>query len=114
MPPASVMPPIPTDPVSPVLARRDGERAGGEARARPSRAPGGVQLERAQRCEVDDDAAVGDAVARGAVTAAANGELGPGLAGVGDDPGDVVGARNAGDESGRRSMCAAKTVRASS
>ena len=71
----------------PVLARRDGERAGGEARARPGRAPGGVELERAQRREVDHDAAVGDAVARGAVAAAADRELGPGLAGVGDDAG---------------------------
>ena len=83
----------------PVLARCDGERAGGEARARPGRAPGGVQLERAQRREVDHDAAVADAVARGAVAAAADRELGPGLAGVGDEPGDVVGARDAGDES---------------
>ena len=82
MPPASVMPPMPTEPVSPkpgrepVLARRDGERAGGEARARPGRAPGGIELERAQRREVDHDAAVADAVARGAVAAAADRELG--------------------------------------
>ena len=84
----------------PVLARRDGVRAGGEARARPDRAPGGIELERAQRREVDHDAAVADAVARGAVAAAADRELGSGLAGVGDDAGDVVGARDAGDERG--------------
>ena len=88
MPPASVMPPIPTEPVSPKPVASPCSPAatrvlaGGEARARPGRAPGGVQLERAQRREVDHDAAVGDAVARGAVAAAADRELGPGLAGV--------------------------------
>ena len=33
----------------PVLARRQGERAGGQPRAGPGRAPGGIELERAQR-----------------------------------------------------------------
>jgi hypothetical protein len=98
----------------PVPPRRDRVRAGGETRARPGRAPGGIELERSQGREVDHDAAVGDTVAGGAVTAAADRELGPGLAGVGDDPGDVVGPSTRAMRAGRRSMCAAKTVRASS
>jgi hypothetical protein len=49
------------------------------------------------------------------VAAAADRELGPGLAGVGDDPGDVVGARDAGDQRGAAvDVRAATTVRASS
>ena len=82
----------------PVLARRDRVPAGGETCARPGRALRGIQLEGAERREVDHDAAVADAVTRGAVAAAEDRELGPGLAGVGDDPRDVVGALGANDQ----------------
>ena len=82
MPPASVMPPIPTEPVSPKPVASPCSPAAAvyapAVRPAPAQAvrSGGVQLERAQRREVDHDAAVADAVARGAVAAAADGELG--------------------------------------
>jgi hypothetical protein len=53
-----------------VRARRGAVLAGGQSGAGPRRTPGGVDLERAQRRQVDDDAAVAHAVARRTVATA--------------------------------------------
>ena len=50
-----------------------------------------VDLERLQVAQVDDEAAVGGAVAGAAVAAAADRELEPVVAGEGDDESDVGG-----------------------
>src|SRR5262249_28983361 len=82
----------------PVLAGRDRVRARGEAPARPGRPPNRIQLERPERREVDDDAPVAHAMPRRAVAAAADRELGPGLARMRDDPRNIVGTGDPGDE----------------
>ncbi len=82
----------------PVLARRDGVVAGGQAGPGPGGALLGVDLEAAEVGEVEHDAALGDAVAGGAVAAAADGQLGAGPAGEPDDVGDVVRVGGAGDD----------------
>ena len=86
-----------------VLAGRRRVLARGQAGLGPGGAPLGVDLERAQGGEVEDDAALGDAVAREAVAAAADGELRPGVAGEGDDAGDVGGVGDA-DDHGRAAV----------
>ena len=83
-----------------VGAGRGGVLAGGQARAGPGGARAGVDGELAQRAHVEHDAAVGGAVAGGAVAAAADGQLEPGLAGVRDDAGDVGRAGGAHDQGG--------------
>jgi len=72
--------------------------AGGQARLGPSGPLGGVDVQRPQLGEVEDDAAVGGAVAADAVAAAADGQLQPGLAGQGHDPGDLGGVGGPDDD----------------
>jgi hypothetical protein len=74
--------------------------ARGQAGAGPGGAPVGVDVERLEGGDVEDDPALGAAVARGAVGAAADRELGAGVAGEGDDAGDVGGVGGADDDGG--------------
>jgi hypothetical protein len=83
-----------------VRARRGRVRARGQAPARPGGAPVDVDLEPPQRRDVEHDPALGDAVTRGAVAAAADGELGSRLAGVRDDARHVVRIGHADDRLG--------------
>ena len=80
-PPASVMPPIPTEPGvaeagdEPVLTGGDGVLAGGDPGLDRGGLGIGVDLERLHTGEIDHDSAVARAVAGAAVAAAADGEL---------------------------------------
>ncbi len=102
-PPPSVIPPMPTDPVSPkpggqaVPRRRARVLAGSQTRLGPGGAPLGVDLEPLHVGQVDHDPALGRAVAGHAVAAASHGELQPVLAGVRDRSCDVVGVRDLDD-----------------
>ena len=75
----------------------------GQAGLRPRGPPLGVDLDRTQVGEVDDDPAVGDALADHAVAAAADGELEPGLARERDHAGDVHLVGDPDDAAGCRS-----------
>ena len=98
-----------------VLGRRGGVLAGAQAGLRPGEPTGGVDVEALHQAQVEDDAALGRAVAGQAVGAAADGQLEAGLAGEHDGPRDVGGRRGLDDESsGRRSTVALWTWRASS
>ena len=109
MPPLSVMPPMPTEPASPnpvasPCARgRRGVLAGGQAGLGPGGAALGVDLEALHGGQVEHDAVVDDAVAGGAVAAAADGKFGAGLARDGDDGGDVRCVGDA-DDGGRAAV----------
>jgi hypothetical protein len=101
-----VIPPIPTEAVSPnpvtrpcgagpcrILARR-------EAGLGPRGVPLDVDVETFHVGEVEHDPAVGHAVAGDAVAAAADGEFEPALASERHDSGDVVRVRDADDGGG--------------
>ena len=85
-PPPSVIPPIPTEPVSPNPVARPCAPAaavylaGGQSRLGPGCASVDVDLQCLHVREVEHDPALGHAVAGDAVAAAADGELQPGLA----------------------------------
>ena len=83
-----------------VFTGRLGVLAGLHARLCPGRAALGVDLDRIQRGEVEDDPALGGAVARAAVAAAAHRELGPGVPCQVDHAGDVGGIGCAHDRGG--------------
>ena len=108
MPPPSVMPPIPTEPVSPnpVATPRSPAIDGVVARRQAGLGPGGplvgVDLQRGHVAQVEHDPAVDRGVPGAAVPAAADGQLRPGLARVRHDPADVVVVRHAGDRGGAR------------
>ena len=95
MPPLRVMPPSPTEPASPNPVASPCSPAAAvyspAVRPVPAQAvrPLGVDLEVAQVGEVEHDAVVDHAVAGRAVAAAADGQVGAGLAGERDDAGDV-------------------------
>jgi hypothetical protein len=74
-----------------------GVLAGGQARLGPGGPLRGVDLQRFHSGQVEDDAAVGGAVAGVAVPAAADGQLEPVVAGHGDDPADLGGVGGADD-----------------
>ena len=96
MPPPSVRPPTPTEPVSPSpiaspcawAAVR--QLAGGQSRLRPGDPLVRVYLERLHPREVEHDPAVADAVPGGAVSAAPNRELEPLVLREPDDGRDLV------------------------
>ena len=103
------MPPSPTVPASPNPVARPWAPAAVEysPAVRPVSAQAvrlrSVDLEAAQGREVEHDPALGGAVAGGAVAAAADGQLGPGLARERDDAGDVGGVGGA-DDHGRAAV----------
>src|SRR6266511_4917297 len=72
-----------------VFASRLGVVAGRDAGLRPGGAAVGVDLDRVHRGEVEDDPALGRAVPRAAVAAAAHRELGARLPCQGNDAGDI-------------------------
>ena len=81
----------------PVGAGRGGELAGCQARLGPGGPLLRVDLQSLHAGKVEDDAAVGAAVAGGAVPAAAHRQLEAAVAGEGDDPGDLGGVGGADD-----------------
>ena len=91
MPPPSVIPPIPTEPVSPnpvaspSAAGRLGVLGGGQSRLGPRRPLVLVDVDPSHVGEVEHDPALGNAVAGAAVTAAADRQLQARLARVRDD-----------------------------
>ena len=116
-----MIPPIPTEPVSPNPMARPCSPAAVEysAAVRPVSAHAvravDVDVERLHVAQVEDDAAVGHAVAGAAVAAAADGELEAGLARERDDASRRrVASATRTITAGRRSMPPMKTVRASS
>ena len=106
IPPPSVRPEMPTEPVSPNGVARpwaaDRVRvfAGGQAGLGPGDAAVGIDVEALHRAEVEDDPAVVGAVAGEAVATAANRQGEAGLASQDDGPGDVGGIGRADDERG--------------
>ena len=104
MPPPVVIPPMPTEPVSPKPVASPSSAAAvvyapvGE----PAAGPGGprrlVDLEAVEVADVEDDAALGRAVRRAAVAAGADREVEPVLAGERDDLPDVVGVGDPHDQ----------------
>ena len=104
IPPPSVSPAMPTEPVSPNGVASPWAAAatvysrGGQAGLRPGQAPVGVDVETLHRAEVEDDPAVVGAVAGQAVAATADRQLEPGLAGQRDGPRDVGGIGGTDDE----------------
>ena len=82
----------------PVGRGRDRVLAGGQPRLGPREASLGIDVETLHRRQVDDDAAVGRAVARDAVAARPDGELEVVVPGEGDAPGHVGGVGRADDE----------------
>ena len=103
IPPARVIPPIPTEPVSPKPVTRPRSAVAfvyWPAVAPVSTqalSPSGVDLDRVHAGEVDDEAALAGPVSGAVVAAAPHGEVEPGLARRGDDPRDVRGARHPRD-----------------
>ena len=99
-----MIPPIPTEPVSPKPIARPCSAAavvtsaGGQAGLGPGRPGLGVDVETLHVAEVEHDPAVGRAVALRAVAAGPDREIQPGLARQGDDLLDVVDARDADDD----------------
>ena len=84
----------------PVRQHRGSDLAGGEAGAGPQAAATDVEVDALEVAQVDDDPAIGRAVAGGRMPAAANGQLGADLGGVANDPRDVLCARDADDRPG--------------
>jgi hypothetical protein len=74
-----------------VGAGRGGVLARGQARAGPGGPLPQVDLQPLEVGQVQDDAAIGGAVAGAAVPAAADRQLQPAVAGQADDPGDLGG-----------------------
>ena len=104
-PPPSVIPPMPTEPVSPKPVARPCSPAAAVYSPAVSPVPAhavraSTSISRPHPREVEHDPAFGDAVTRGAVPAAANGELQPGLARERDHARDVVGVRRPDDRRG--------------
>ena len=106
MPPPSVIPPMPTEPVSPKPVARPCSPAAvvyspavspvSAQAVRPSTSMSSARMSR----QVEHHPALGYAVARGAVTAAADGQLQPALAGERDRVRHVVGVGRAHDQRG--------------
>ena len=105
-PPPSVIPPTPTEPVSPNGTARSwaasavGDLAGGQAGLRPREALLGVDGQVLHVGEVEDNPAVGGAVPGAAVPPAAHRQLHPGLAREVDDAGNLAGVASPDDHGG--------------
>lgn len=78
------------------LAKLDG----GDARADPDRAVGGVDVDLVEIADIDHEAALRGGVAGAAVAAAADRELEAAVPGVGDGGGNVLGIGDADDGAG--------------
>ena len=98
----------------PVLVGGPVDLAPRAAAADADGAGAGIDVDPADRGEVQHDAVVDRAEPGAVVAAAADREREARLAGVADDPRDVVGARALRDQRGRRSIIPLYTARASS